>query len=243
MIIATKITKKLLPILIYLLPVTFILGNLIINVFILLIAVIGLFYFDKDLSKFNDKKIFYLFSLFFFSILFSTTIELLINGYYSDWIKSLLYLRFFLLLLVIKALVSNNLINLNYFLCACFFVSGFVSIDILGQFLFGKNILGFAPISVSGKVKYFSGIFHEELIAGGYILMFSILGIFSIPFLLKGFKKISLSAVFSTVIIISFFSLLLAGNRMPTLMFILALILFSLLINKKNTSTICFLPA
>ena len=234
MIIATKITKKLLPILIYLLPVTFILGNLIINVFILLIAVIGLFYFNKDLSKFNDKKIFYLFSLFFFSILFSTTIELLINGYYSDWIKSLLYLRFFLLLLVIKALVSNNLINLNYFLCACFFVSGFVSIDILGQFLFGKNILGFAPISVSGKVKYFSGIFHEELIAGGYILMFSILGIFSIPFLLKGFKKISLSAVFSTVIIISFFSLLLAGNRMPTLMFILALILFSLLINKKK---------
>ena len=70
MIIATKITKKLLPILIYLLPVTFILGNLIINVFILLIAVIGLFYFDKDLSKFNDKKIFYLFSLFFFQYYF-----------------------------------------------------------------------------------------------------------------------------------------------------------------------------
>ena len=114
MIIATKITKKLLPVLIYLLPVTFILGNLIINIFTLLIAIIGLFYFNKNLLKFNDKKIFYLFSLFFFSILFSTIIELLINGYYSDWIKSLLYLRFFLLLLVIKALVSNSLINLNY---------------------------------------------------------------------------------------------------------------------------------
>ena len=72
------------------------------------------------------------------------------------------------------------------FFCIRFYINRYFR-----QYLFGKNILGFEPISVS-KTKYYTGIFNEELIAGGFILMFSVLGIFSIPFLLKKFKKISL---------------------------------------------------
>ena len=234
MIIAKKITINILQILIYLLPITFILGNLIINIFVLIISILGGLYFKKNLLDFKDKKILYLMSSFFLLLLFSTLFELFVHGFYPDWIKAILYLRFFLLLLVIKALVSNGLLNLNYFLSSCFFISGFVSIDIIIQFLLGQNILGYSPVTTRGGIQYFSGIFGEELVAGGYVLMFSIIGIFSIPFLFKGNKKISLSIIFLIITVIIFLSLLLAGNRMPTLMFIFSLILFSLLIKKKK---------
>ena len=45
---------------------------------------------------------------------------------------------------------------------------------------------------------------------------------------------LSLSIIFLIITVIIFLSLLLAGNRMPTLMFIFSLILFSLLIKKKK---------
>ena len=120
MIIAKKITINILQILIYLLPITFILGNLIINIFILLISILGVLYFKKNLLDFKDKKIIYFISSFFLLLLFSTLFELFVHGFYPDWIKAILYLRFFLLLLVIKALVSSGLLNLNYFLSSCF---------------------------------------------------------------------------------------------------------------------------
>ena len=121
MIIAKKITINILQILIYLLPITFILGNLIINIFILLISILGVLYFKKNLLDFKDKKIIYFISSFFLLLLFSTLFELFVHGFYPDWIKTILYLRFFLLLLVIKALVSNGLLNLNYFFKFMFF--------------------------------------------------------------------------------------------------------------------------
>ena len=204
MIIAKKITINILQILIYLLPITFILGNLIINIFVLIISILGGLYFKKNLLDFKDKKILYLMSSFFLLLLFSTLFELFVHGFYPDWIKAILYLRFFLLLLVIKALVSNGLLNLNYFLSSCFFISGFVSIDIIIQFLLGQNILGYSPVTTRGGIQYFSGIFGEELVAGGYVLMFSIIGIFSIPFLFKGNKKISLSIIFLIITVIIF---------------------------------------
>ena len=87
MIIAKKITINILQILIYLLPITFILGNLIINIFILLISILGVLYFKKNLLDFKDKKIIYFISSFFLLLLFSTLFELFVHGFYPDWIK------------------------------------------------------------------------------------------------------------------------------------------------------------
>ena len=231
---SNKLIINTLKFLIYLYPITFIFGNLIINISTLLIFVLGLIYFKKNLFVFNDKKIIIYVSLFFILIIFSTIIELILNGHYDDWIKSLFYLRFFLLLLVLKALIYNGLLNLNHFLSISLFITGFVSLDIIIQFILGKNIFGFSPILFSGGTKYHSGIFQEELIAGGFILMFCILGIFSLPFIFKNTKKISLSIIFLLAIVFFFISLILAGNRMPTLMFIFFIIVFSLLIDKKK---------
>ena len=229
-----NLIKNFLKFIIYLYPLSFIFGNLIINSSTLLIFILGLLYFKKNLFFFNDKKIIIYISSFFFLVIFSTVLEILTHGYYADWTKSLFYLRFFFLLLVLKAIVYSRLLNLNLFLSICFLITCFVSADIIIQFMFGKNLLGFSPILFSGGVKYYSGIFQKELIAGGYILMFSIIGIFSLPLLLKNTKKTSLSIIFLLISVFFFISLLLAGNRMPTLMFIFFLILFSILVNKRK---------
>ena len=234
MINVNNLIENFLKFIIYLYPVSFIFGNLIINASTLLIFILGLLYFKKNLFLFNDKKIIIYISSFFFLIIFSTVLEILTHGYYADWTKSLFYLRFFFLLLVLKAIVYSGLLNLNLFLSICFLITCFVSADIIIQFMFGKNLLGFSPVLFSGGVKYYSGIFREELIAGGYILMFSIIGIFSLPHLLKNTKKTSLSIIFLLISVFFFISLLLAGNRMPTLMFIFFLILFSILVNKRK---------
>ena len=42
----------------------------------------------------------------------------------------------------------------------------------------GKNILGNSPIEFTRGIKYFSGMFGSELIAGGFILMFASIGLF-----------------------------------------------------------------
>ena len=64
-----------------------------------------------------------------------------------------------------------------------------ISLDILFQFLFGFNLLGNEPVSFPGTT-YYSGFFNKELIAGGFILMFSIIGVFAIPLLLKNKKNL-----------------------------------------------------
>ena len=93
------------------------------------------------------------------------------------------------------------------------------------------------PISITTKVKYFSGIFREELIAGGFILMFSIVGIFSLPFLFKNKKKFLLVLIFLLVSCLFLLSIIFSGNRMPAVMFILFLFLFLFLVKIKKFKT------
>ena len=60
-----NLSLKTLQLLFYLFPVTFILGNSITNIFILLISVIGIFFYQNKLIEKNDKYLLILFSFFF----------------------------------------------------------------------------------------------------------------------------------------------------------------------------------
>lgn len=229
-----KISSNILKNLTLLYPLTFMLGNLAINLLSFLIIIIGLITLKKKIFHFEDKRAILFFGSFFLIVLFSTIFEVIINGHYSDWTKSLLYLRFFLLMIVMKELVRSRILNLNSFLFLCFIISGLVAIDLIIQFIFGKNILGFEPIYLSTETVYFTGVFNEELIAGGFILMFSILGIFSLPLIFKNIKKIYLLLILIIVISFYFFTILLSGNRMPIIMFLIFLIMLSIFVKKKQ---------
>ena len=212
---------------VYFFPIAFMFGNLVINFFTLIILGLGIFTFSKNLFRFEDKKIFFFLGSFFVILFLSTLFQLLTKGYYDDWFKSLLFIRYFFLLLVVKELIKSKNFNLNYFIYSCLFVSSLISIDILIQFSFGQNILGFKPISFPGDINYYSGIFEKELIAGGYILMFSTIGIFGIPIMLQKVNKFYLILTFLFAVTIFISALLLSGNRMPSIMFLFFLNLYN----------------
>jgi O-antigen ligase len=216
-----------------LLPISFILGNLAINLNILLIICSALYISIKN--NFNFDIVFFdkLILIFFFYILLISILKYAMSfqSEQSDEIiiKSISYLRYLLFYFAIRFFVSNNLINLKIF----FYISSlsvlFVSLDIIYQFIFGKDIFGFA-----GTTRRQGGPFGDELIAGGYLQRFSFFLFFALltfNFFEKTPKKIKFFLFCLLSAIISF-ALVLAGNRIPFFLFLF--IVFLILFFDKN---------
>ena len=73
-------------------------------------------------------------------------------------------------------MIYKEIINLKNFIYICFFISSIISFDIIIQFFLGHNLIGNTPVTFPGMV-YYTGFFNKELIAGGFILMFGLLGV------------------------------------------------------------------
>ncbi len=220
-----------------LIPVSFIAGNMIININLLLIIISAFLYFNKNLFKikfyFLDKLIF----LYFFLILFSSIINdyyfytegMSWKGYFSTVLKSIFFFKYLLLYIIIRFLIEKKIIDLKLFFISCSFATVFVSLDILFQFFNGKDIFGFV-----GEGRKLAGPFGDELIAGGFIQRFSLFAFFLVPLF---FEKITSSKINNYIVpflfIIFFLGLILSGNRMPTLIFLFSI--FLVLIFQKQT--------
>ena len=104
-------------------PASFILGNLIINLNIVLFCCLGIIQLKSQIlkNKFNFplKIIFLLFLLVFLSTAISFIKSLYLVGYeYSNlvlFIKSVTYFRFFLFLIIVYFLSQLDLLNFRYF--------------------------------------------------------------------------------------------------------------------------------
>ena len=135
---------------------------------------------------------------------------------------------------VVRFLVEK-IINLKVFFISCSIAALFVSLDIFFQYFNKKDIFGL--VAPEGYRKL-SGPFGDELIAGGYIQRFSLFA-----FLIPLFFKNSIPNKFykyliATLFIIFFTSLIMTGNRMPTIIFLLSIIL--ILIFQKQTRKYLF---
>ena len=212
-----------------LIPISFIAGNMIININVILLIISSIFFFRKDLFKikffFLDKLIL----LYFFLILVSAVINdyyfysenLSWKGYFGTIIKSLFFLKYLLLYFVLKYLTEKKIINFKlFFVCSTLSVL-FVSLDIFFQFFNGSDIFGFVAES-----RRLAGPFGDELIAGGFIQRFALFSFFLLPIFFSNsnfykFNKYLMPILF----IIFFFGLILSGNRMPTIMFLFLFLL------------------
>lgn len=209
------------------LPLSFIIGNTVININILLLILTVFFLYGKKVLGikyyFLDKIIF----LFFFLILLTGAIndisfvikEAWMPKYYTT-MKSLAFLRFLILYLIIRFLIENNKINFKLFFLSCSFFSFFVALDIFFQLAFGKDIFGHESVG-----RHFSGPFGSEYIAGGYLQRFSLFTFFLIPiFFQKNLKK-TLNFILPVLFLIFFISIAISGNRMPLILFIFSILL------------------
>ena len=217
-------------------PLSFIAGNMIININILLLILSSLFCFKKEIFKikffwFDKLLIVYFFLILYTGIyndIFFYQEKLAWKGYFSTVVKSIFFFKYLLLYFCLRFLVENNKIKLKYFFIACATASLFVCFDLFYQFFSGQNIFGF---EASGRK--IGGPFRDELIAGGYIQRFSIFSFFVLPFFYSNFSRKFSKYLLPVLFIIFACGILISGNRMPMLLFIFSI--FLILIFNKQT--------
>ena len=210
---------NILSLLILLFPLAQIAGNFAVNFITVLICFLGIAQYGEKIFNFKFIKPVFLIFLFFLILIVTTLSETINNG--NNFLKSFLYLRYFILLAVIKCMIEDNHINISKFLICCMSICFLVSLDIIYQGVTGTNILGWGN---SGVGRHNSGIFGEELIAGSYLQKFSLFGLICIPFVFKNINNKKLFIIF--LLLLTFFSgIMFAGNRMPFIMFILMILI------------------
>tara|TARA_A100001015_G_scaffold294878_1_gene373164 strand:- start:526 stop:1773 length:1248 start_codon:yes stop_codon:yes gene_type:complete len=201
-----------------LLPISFILGNAILEFNIILIILL----FIKEIIK--DKKQLYILlksKLFFILLILWAYLNVnsLVGINYENSIRrSIFFFRYiFLILAMIYFLNSESLRNkvINFWTIILLIVS----FDIFFEFVFGRNIFGFESPMKNERIVSF---FKDELIVGSYLatFLFIIVGkfyndekktlsivlflIFFISVLVTGERSISLKLLFSIFLIIFF---------------------------------------
>ena len=166
-------------------PFSFIAGNLIININLILIVISSIILFPKDFFKikffFVDKLILTYFFLILISGLVNDYIllhESFWKGGFATYTKSIFFFRYLFFYIVLRFLVEKEIINLKIFFIFCSVAVLFVSLDIFFQYFNEKDIFGL--VTPQGYRKL-SGPFGDELIAGGFIQRFSLFSFFLIP--------------------------------------------------------------
>ena len=228
MLIKKKIftNNNLINLLIAFIPLSLILGNLATNINVVLICLLGIIIYKLDIFKINNKKYYYLLCGFFSYLILITLIKnipnLSENDLYKEHIfKSLFFFRYLIIFFIIQKLFEENCFNMNLFYISCIFFGLIVSIDVLMQVILKKNLFGYSITAYRP-----SSFFGSEHIAGGYIQKFSLFFIIFVNFFFKKNKR----KFFSILLFLFFFIvIILTGNRMPSLLFLLSILIFLLL--------------
>ena len=232
-VIPSKISKKqlLVNLIVLSVPLTYIIGSLALNLNIALLIIVCSFLFFKDLLKLRfssiDKIVIIFFSFALFTGFFNTIENYYFNniGEHGDFIillKTVGYLRHLALYLILKFLIENNYLKFNLFFISASAFCGFVALDIIYQFFFGFDIFGLeSPGSRNSGFRQLSGPFGDELIAGSYLQRFSLFALFLFPLFFNNKNKIYLYLLLFLSFILIIVGLIIAGNRMPLILFII----------------------
>ena len=233
-----KFLVSIYSIIISFIPISYILGNLFLNLNLFLILLIGTYTFFKFGGiklELIDKLIIFLFLFILFTSIFNSAENYAVKINKDDYtilFKSILYIRYLILYFAIRLLIEKNLINLKiiyYFYAASVF---FVSVDIIYQFFNGTNILGLkSPFPVKT-----TGVFYDEAVAGSFIQRFSFFLLYLLPIFFKFKKKILLILLLCFLFTLTLASLYFAANRMSLALFLMAsiIILFTTKTLRKN---------
>ncbi len=222
--------KKTLNVLIFLFPLSYIIGSAAINIDILLISIIGILLYKNEIFKIQKNYTLLIILSFFLLIILSTVINYYDDLSHPNVLKSLIYLRYLFFVLVLRCMVEKNDLELKYFLLSSLICVVLISVDITYQYIVGKNLLGYET-----SEWHNSGVFNKELIAGGFIQRFACLGVFFLPIVFENRKK-ELLTLLTFILVFLFLSLTFAGNRMPVFIFLLFLFLGAFLIKQTRIS-------
>ena len=227
-----------------LIPISFILGNLAINLNILTIIFFCIFLLIKEKDNIKFELILFdkLIIIFFLYIFFVSTFNYFKISddvhRYQLILKTFSYIRYLFFYFCLRFLMDNKYLNLKYFFSICSFGVLLVSLDVIIQYFFGQSIFGYESVS-----RRISGPFGDELVAGSYIARFSLFLIFSF-FIFESFKNMTFKNkffIFSIVSLILSLGMTLAGNRVPFLIFLFTVLLSLIILRNYRIYFFSFL--
>ena len=195
----------------YFFPISFILGSLVVNLNTLLFILTGSIYIYQNKITIKCNLTNFTLLAFFLICILSSLINLETIGS-DNFLKSIFLIRFYIVYILIETLILNRKLKIKYFFHICLVIIIFVSIDLIIQFIYGKNILGYEPWE--GRI---TGIFEHEAIAGSFlqkIFVFSLISVFLIRYSNIVKKNITQIIYFLIIIFASF----VASNRISFLM-------------------------
>ena len=126
-------------------------------------------------------------------------------------------------------MTEKNIINFKVFFIFINLYVFCVAFYIFFEFINGIVLFGF-----TGQGRKLSGPFGDELIAGGYIQRFSLFSFFLVPIFFKNSNWNKFNWLVIPILFVVFFSsIILSGNRMPAIIFLITI--FLIIIFQKNT--------
>ena len=215
-------------------PISFILGSLVINLNLILFCLLAIFNIKSKIIKiklnFSLKIIF----LFFFIVFLSTSINLIKTLYFdgysdvssSNLLKSIIFFRFFLMLTLVYFLNQLDILDFRYFFFSAAACALIVSIDVIFQYFIGFNLVG-----LEGTKRHNSGFFGDELISGGFIQNFSSFSILFLTLIFKEKKLINFLLIITAIFVLGI-ACLFSGNKMPSILYFLNLIIIFIFHNR-----------
>ena len=158
----------------YFLPISFLLGTLIVNLNLIIFIFLSTIYLIIKKIKVNFNLSNLILLAFFLTLIFSSYKNIEQIGI-ENFLKSIFLLKFYMLYIYVEALLFERKINTRYFFNICLIASVFISLDLSLQFFYGKNILGYEP--VYGRI---TGILEMKLLQDCIqkIFAFSMIGLF-----------------------------------------------------------------
>ncbi len=215
---------KLIEVLFYTFPLWFIVGNLAVSINTLLFIIVSLILIKKEQLTFRFNNLNWLLIIFFSYFFISTTIHYLSPGILNDRLehvslennpifKSFMLVRFLILIIVLDTLFYNKILGFKKLFLSSLICTSFVSFDVILQYLTGSDLFGFKTL-----YTWNSGPFADERITTTFLKNFSFFSFFYIfeTYKDKNFSKI----LFIFIITLHLLAALLAGNRMPMILFL-----------------------
>ena len=205
-------------------PLYFLLGNLFINLFFIILFLIFINeVFKKDEREFLKDPIFWLIMFFVFSLLINIFFSLYPLNSLPRVLKTFIIIGF--IFLFKKSLVKQQSLFEKRIFGTWSIIFLIVFFDIIFEIIFGFNIFGFTSY-YPGRIASF---FNDELVAGSFFLGFSF---FTLSYFLNYFSQYKKAIIFYILIMIMVSFLI--GERANFIKFLIGVSIFILISQREN---------
>ena len=225
-----NLTKLIVPLnwLFALFPVSFILGNLAINLHLVLFVIIGCIYLNKKKEKLSEK--------FPILIFFIFCVILIISSFYNQAgvEKSFLFLRVLVFYYIGLLLLKEKEFNFEIVFTIFSIIVIIISLDLIFQYFTSYNIIGLEKKTIGA-----SSFFFDEGVAGSFLQSFGFFSIYKIfmKFERKTAKNEIIKSLLVSIISIGIF---VSSQRMPMIIWILFLTFYGMVFYKSKLKSILF---